>query len=306
MTSESHFFSIVMPVYNYAHTVERAVQSVLAQSYSNWELILVDDGSTDNSAAVCSALAEKYSRIRFIQQHNAGAAAARNHGIRLASGTFLTFLDADDALAADALQAVRVFLDEHTGCDVVIGGHHAIEPSGQSRYHAPGAIPAAPAERLRAYLIDKKIRISNGAIFMHRKVFSRGVFPENFRNGEDIPVFAQALTSFNAQALDQALVLVHKHADSLRNQTAAAIAGGMQLVEEIFNAARLPEEAMVLRKRYAAQRALSLMRSLYLADKYTEALSMYRVALQHAPQTLFKWSYTRKALRSWWKAGQHA
>ena len=87
------FISVIMPLYNKRPYVRRAIHSVQKQTFTDWELIIVDDGSTDDSP---TEIPQNEPRIRFFQQANAGPGAARNHGIRKAWGTFVTFIDADD------------------------------------------------------------------------------------------------------------------------------------------------------------------------------------------------------------------
>lgn len=88
--------SIITPCYNGAKYIGETIESVLAQTYSMWEMIIVDDGSRDNSAEVIKEYTEKDSRIVLVQQANGGSAAARNNGIRCAEGQYIALLDADD------------------------------------------------------------------------------------------------------------------------------------------------------------------------------------------------------------------
>ncbi len=105
--------SIIMPVYNSEMTLEQAVASVLAQSFEAWELLLIDDGSQDGSAEICSRLAKLDERVRFLRQSgNTGAAAARNAGLAAARGRFIAFLDADDCWLEDKLQLQLTFMQE--------------------------------------------------------------------------------------------------------------------------------------------------------------------------------------------------
>jgi len=90
--------SVIMPVYNVESYLPQSIESVLNQDHRNLELILIDDGSTDGSGAICDAYAAKDSRVRVIHQKNGGAAAAKNAGLRMASGTYLSFVDSDDYL----------------------------------------------------------------------------------------------------------------------------------------------------------------------------------------------------------------
>ena len=88
------FFSVIIPAYNRANSIERAINSVLEQTYSNFEIIVVDDGSTDNTKNIVSAVND--SRVKYVYQNNKGVCAARNHGTSIALGTYFVFLDSDD------------------------------------------------------------------------------------------------------------------------------------------------------------------------------------------------------------------
>ena len=93
---ENPLFSIIVPIYNVERYLEQCIESVLAQDYQNYELILVDDGSPDNSIDICTKYAKQYSNIVFIHKINGGLSDARNAGIKLARGEYLMFLDSDD------------------------------------------------------------------------------------------------------------------------------------------------------------------------------------------------------------------
>lgn len=95
--------SVLVSVYNEGQYLNQCIDSVVKQDYQNWELILVDDGSTDNSLAIAQKWVEKDSRIRLVQQEHKGLCAARNRGIELAQGDYYFFLDADDFLTKDCL-----------------------------------------------------------------------------------------------------------------------------------------------------------------------------------------------------------
>ena len=96
--------SVIVPVYNEENSVGRCISSVLTQTYSNLELVLVDDGSTDASGSVCEHYADQDSRIRVFHKSNGGVSSARNLGISMAIGEYIMFLDSDDFLLPDALE----------------------------------------------------------------------------------------------------------------------------------------------------------------------------------------------------------
>lgn len=96
--------SIITPCYNGSKYISDTIESVISQTYRDWEMIIIDDGSKDNSAEIVSAYAEKDSRIVLLKQENAGSAAARNNGIRNAKGRYIALLDADDLWDAEFLE----------------------------------------------------------------------------------------------------------------------------------------------------------------------------------------------------------
>ena len=104
--------SIITPCYNGSRYVAETIESVLAQTYQSWEMLVVDDGSKDNSAAIIQSYVEKDSRIRLIQQPNGGSANARNHGIREAQGQYIALLDADDLWKPEFLAEQISFMKE--------------------------------------------------------------------------------------------------------------------------------------------------------------------------------------------------
>lgn len=116
---ECPFFSIIVAVYNVAPYLKKCVRSILAQQAENYEVILVDDGSTDGSAAICDAYAGKSRQISVIHKENGGLSSARNAGIRKASGTYILFVDGDDFIARDSLINIQKSMQSSGMPDVV-------------------------------------------------------------------------------------------------------------------------------------------------------------------------------------------
>lgn len=110
--------SVIVPVYNVAQYLPQCMDSILSQDYEKLEVILIDDGSTDNSGELCDAYARRDSRVRVIHQTNSGAAAAKNTGLRAATGEYLSFVDSDDFLEPGAYSYMLSLLKEN-GADMV-------------------------------------------------------------------------------------------------------------------------------------------------------------------------------------------
>lgn len=113
--------SIIIPVYNSALYLADMLDSVLNQSYKDYEIILVNDGSKDSSGSICSDYAQRFSCIKYFDRQNQGVSATRNFGLDQAIGDFVWFMDSDDFLAEDALMTA-VSLQERYNADVIIGG----------------------------------------------------------------------------------------------------------------------------------------------------------------------------------------
>ena len=118
--------SIITPLYNGERFVAQTIESVLAQTYPHWEMIIINDGSKDNSEAIVQKYTEQDARIQLVSQPNAGSAAARNNGIRRASGRYIALLDADDLWEPFFLES-QLNLMQKTSALLVYGSHKRID-----------------------------------------------------------------------------------------------------------------------------------------------------------------------------------
>lgn len=299
MTVSEPLFSVVIPAYNYAEKIARAVESVVDQlDQASADLLVVDDGSTDQTLEVLEQLQAKHNgRFRVISKPNGGSASARNRGIEETSGQYLIFLDADDEMAPGALAVLAQHIEGYPTTRMVAGAYWSVFDSGKQRLRPASSFPGGARERVQAYLLKKTVVLSNGACAMHREIFAHGVYPENFRSAEDIPVFAQALARFSCTTVEQPLVLIHKHAGSLRHNLKFARESGLALVDEVFSEQRMPAELQDLKRSFVAQRCASLFRTFYSAGEQDTALEFYKDALRADWRLIANWSYTRKAIK---------
>ena len=170
--------SIIVPCYKVEQYLPVCIESILNQSYSDWELILVDDGSPDRSGEICDQYAAKDERIRVIHKQNAGVAAARNSGVELATGDYATYLDGDDYLHPDCLrELVRIAEGQHADivqCGYVRGNDTIFPPSEQKetvKEYTNHSVFAADVAKIivwgKLYRMDilKDIRIPEGRYF---------------------------------------------------------------------------------------------------------------------------------------------
>ncbi len=114
--------SVIVPVYNVEDFLDECIKSVISQTYDNWELILVDDGSKDGSPALCDKWAEKEARIKVYHQKNGGLSEARNTGLKYCQGEYITFLDSDDYLLPNCIETLLNGLEEKE-CQMCVGNY---------------------------------------------------------------------------------------------------------------------------------------------------------------------------------------
>ncbi len=289
--------SVVIPAYNYAHFIEKAIGSFLEQNDPNSELIIINDGSTDNLDEVVEKHLKSHPNLYYVKQQNKGLAAARNTGIREAKGDYLLFLDADDRLLPEVLKTFRQFIQTHPTVDVVFAGHTSIDSSGKIRKHP---IKSLSNDRMQNFVnyINKKCSFANGASLFHKRVFEKISYVEELRIAEDVSVFSQALALFNCYAISDLVLEVYKHPNSMRNQIDINAEVGLDVVDAVFNPAVLPQEFMKYKAQYYSRRCLSLFRALYIAGRYQEGNEYYIKSIAAHPRNIFLWSHLRKYLLS--------
>ena len=123
MEDNKRMVSIIMPVYNSEKFVSEAIESVLNQSYKNWELLIVNDGSTDQSPKIINDYAEKDSRIKVFHRNNQGVSMARNFALDRICGEYVTFIDSDDVYLINRLERLLQVFAQYKDCDIVFSRH---------------------------------------------------------------------------------------------------------------------------------------------------------------------------------------
>ncbi|HOD28864.1 MAG TPA: glycosyltransferase family 2 protein [Syntrophales bacterium] len=299
MNNTGTFLSIIVPTFNYGHMLRRSLESVLSQMTGECELVVVDDGSTDNTSELLVELSADYPvGFHWIRQDNAGAAAARNRGLCASYGRHILFLDADDELLPGALDAICSTFHDDLDATVVIGGRITRWPNGREKHHKPPlSLDVNPCRRVADYLLHKKISVSHGAVAVRRSLIERRTYPESFRSREDIPVSAYWLAYGNIKTISSQLVLIHKHPDSLRHRGKVSEPIELELAEEIFLG--LPKECQGLKRAFLAQRYLSLSRISAASGEVSTARRFLIMACRLDCAQLLVQGQLRKLLSSW-------
>lgn len=290
--------SIIIPSYNYGHYVKRAVDSVMQQLPENCELIVIDDGSTDNTQEVLAALKMQYPHhFQYVTQVNQGLAATRNNGAAIAMGDYLLFLDADDELLPNALAIIIQYIQKYSNIDYFIARHKTIFENGKVRESKAITLSQDKQKNFVDYLLKKKISIANGALLIKRSVFSKIKYPAQLRAGEDVPTNAKLMALCDGMVIDKCVLQVHRHANSMRYDVDNYSESVKQVADLIFDA-QLPSSLQVYKKKYETHKLLSLFRSLYIAQRYPEARKTFLKAFQKDYTIIFQLSYVRKFLKS--------
>jgi len=189
--------SVIIPAYNAQDTILRACESVLEQSHPHLELIVVNDGSKDNTGKLLDEIAAANGNVRCIHQENGGVCKARNAGLRSARGEYLFFLDADDALVPQCLEKLLQIAMEKS-CAIVAGPCIEIKPDGTqvpSQYHTEAEVDVwRGKEGLRQSLLDNPATYSVWGKLYRRDAIAETWFVEGKRIHEDSFFLFEALT----------------------------------------------------------------------------------------------------------------
>ena len=224
-------FSVIMPLYNKAPYVRKAVESVVGQTYCDWELVVVDDGSTDGSGDVVKALAD--SRIHYLRQENAGVGAARNNGVAQSTAPWICFLDADDWWEPTFLEEMAGLIERHpyagiygTSYYIVKNGKKKVAPIGVDEEFTEGEI-----NYCHVYAKTLCMPLTSISVCIPREIYyETGGFKHHLKLGEDFDLWIRI-------ALKHKVVLLNKPLSNYNQDVAVAYRGTHHL--------RAPEEHML-------------------------------------------------------------
>lgn len=198
--------SVIIPSYNRADKIKPAVESVLNQTYTDLELIIVDDGSKDNTKAVIESIDD--SRIRYVRQENAGACSARNNGINYAKGEYIAFHDSDDIWHKDKLKKQM---------DALLKNNADIVCCRLNKVYSDGKIKLKPEQMKQGFMnpVTNLFGIGTQTIVAKRKVFEEIKFDEAFPCFQECEMLYRATKKFSLYCLDEGLVDYFVGSDSI-------------------------------------------------------------------------------------------
>ncbi len=279
--------SIIIPTYNYAHLLPRALASVFSQEKQPVDVCVVDDGSTDNTAEVIAEWRAKHPTLHYFLQPNQGPGAARNFGAQQAQGGWLLFLDADDELLPHALSLLNATMRAHPGCDAVLANDQHQFASGKIKASFQKTLTPNRIQNCKNLLLKKKYsRSTSGRMLIKKSVFLTVPYSDNIRHGEDVALMALLLANYRCVQMDKPTVTIHKHLASLRHQSIHTNNEISLQVSNIFDAPLFPPLLQPYRRHYLAKRLATLAKAQFHSNNKSTARKTFLMALRTNPALL--------------------
>ncbi|MDE2119649.1 MAG: glycosyltransferase [Betaproteobacteria bacterium] len=230
----SPLVSVVMPVYNGAKYVAAAIESALAQTYENLELIIVNDGSPDNSAAVIQPfLADR--RVKYIEQPNEGVAGARNTALGLAGGEFIAFIDQDDLWMPDKLERQTAYLSTHPAVALVHGYQAYIDASGMHLENPKDWV--APLSGNCFSELFNRNRIAVLTVLLRKGCLAEvGTFNKSLAGADDYELWLRLARRYRFGFIPEVLACYRIHGDNVSHDRFKMTLRELQSLESVLAA----------------------------------------------------------------------
>jgi glycosyltransferase involved in cell wall biosynthesis len=229
MTPQHLRVSVIIPSYNRANYLPLAVDSILAQSYPVFEIIIVDDGSTDDTPQIVKSFGD---RVRFYQQDHRGVSAARNTGLELAQGNVIAWCDADDEWEPDFLSSVMPVLETKPELGGVYTGFAHIDETGHRLPHI--GVRTVPPSELYSALIENDFVLTPTLVIRQECFETVGRFDSDFQICEDYDMWLRLARQFSIAGLPKPLVRVRVHGGNTISNTGVLLRYRLLLVEKHF------------------------------------------------------------------------
>lgn len=275
--------SVVVPVYNGQEFIKTTIQSVIMQSYPHWEMLIIDDGSTDGTKEVVKGYLED-SRIKYFYQKNRERAAARNQGIHFSSGQYIAFLDADDAWLPDKLEVQVDYLKHHPEVRLCFTNYFLIDTGG--------ILTGAPRISFTSnnqfdYLLKGNF-IANSTVMIPRDVLDKvGLFDETLPafGSEDWDMWLRIVRFYSVHFIDKPLALyrIHENNTSLDRMCSSAEA----VLKKTFSDPNLPANIFRSKEKIYAQIYLGFSETCLRSNQKKKAVEYWQRAYRTYPTLLF-------------------
>lgn len=273
--------SIIIPVYNAQKTITKCIESILKSTYSNYEILIIDDGSNTETAEICDKLALKDERIIVIHQKNGGVSKARNCGIENVKGKFITFVDADDTIDSDLLASMMSAMHREQA-DVVITGHRECYDDGNFKkcFCSEKESVKHGAEILSEFFTTNNISWTVWAKLYTRSIIGNVRFQVGKRIAEDM--------YFNYEILKKAKTIVEcgspkynyikQDESAMASSDCSRFFDSFYLTKDVFDDAETNENHRTDKVFFYVRSELFFFRMIYVKDRNKEATEDIRNA----------------------------
>lgn len=206
----SDLLTVVIPLYNKVAYISRAINSVLNQTYQSFTLIIIDDGSTDESLVIANSICDY--RIKIFTQENQGVSASRNRGVELSNSKYIAFLDADDEWKPNYLERMSQLIDKFPNCGVYGSGYEILLPDGTKNQNTNYLFPMPFEGIVTDYiglLLKNDLFCSSSVIVRKAVLVQVGGFPAMVKNGEDVDTWIRLSMVSQIAYLSSPLAIYH-------------------------------------------------------------------------------------------------
>ncbi|MDJ0701850.1 MAG: glycosyltransferase [Leptolyngbyaceae cyanobacterium MO_188.B28] len=236
--------SVIIPVFNGERTIQETVESVLNQTFSDFELIIINDGSQDKTLTIVQEFND--SRISIFSYQNAGLAASRNRGIENATGEYISFIDADDLWTSDKLEAQYHALQSNPDAAVAYSWTNCIDE--QSQFLRRGYYLSFSGEVCQYLLLTNFLENGSNPLIRHQALKTVGGFDESLKSSEDWEMYLRLAFKYSFVAVSSPQILYRISVGSMSTNTAKMEVETVKVIDRVFNQA--PESLCYL-KRYS-------------------------------------------------------
>ena len=232
----SPLISVVVPVYNTAEYLERCVNSLINQTFKDYEIVLVNDGSTDDSPEICRAYSEKYSFIKTVSRENGGLSAARNTGVAEASGRYITFVDSDDFVAQFYLEGLIRQIREKDA-DISVVGIEKFSDSDKikSEHIRDKCIAMSGRDALIRMMYQKGLDTSACAILMLREFAEKFPFPVGKYHEDELTSYKYYQEAHKVSISQDRLYFYYQRSGSIMNSMGKAKYDELDAADNLVN-----------------------------------------------------------------------
>ncbi|HAA29251.1 MAG TPA: glycosyl transferase family A [Cyanobacteria bacterium UBA8553] len=285
--------SVIIPAYNAEKTILETITSVIQQTYSNWEMIVINDGSTDRTLELLSTV--KDARIKIFSYPNGGVPVARNHGLNHATGDFIAFLDADDLWTPDKLELQLAKLQQHPEAGVVYSWAYYMDETGES-FHADN--PIFFEGNVYAELLVRDFIVSGSNCTIRRQAIeSVGKFDPSVPGADDWDYWLRLALHWPFVVVPKLQIFYRQSSGSVSSKVEAMENNNLRVIEKGFQSAppemqNLKNQSLANTYRYSAHLYLTRVGS---TDSAKQAAQKLWMAIRLYPRIL-RDSWTRNLL----------